>query len=105
MGLSGVWRSGSIGPWALSLEDQHLDILRDDIIFELGDPQTGQPSGQGIAPTRVEYEFHLYPSSKEVEARLTKIGDRNVRTLSEKWFKVLSDYYRYYESQVQEESP
>src|SRR5215208_4615609 len=25
------------GPWALSLEDQHLDIPRDDIIFELGD--------------------------------------------------------------------
>jgi len=93
------------GPWALSLEDQQLDIPRDDIIFELGDPQTGQPSGQRIAPTRVEYEFHLYPSSKEVEELLTKIGDRNVRTLSEKCFEVLSNYYRYYEDQVQQESP
>jgi hypothetical protein len=93
------------GPWALSFDDQHLDTPRDDIIFELGDARTGQPSGQRIAATRVEYEFHLYPSSKKVEALLTKIGDRNVRTLSEKCFEVLSDYYRYYESQVQEESP
>jgi hypothetical protein len=93
------------GTWSFSFDDQHLDTPRDDIIFELGDPQTGQPSGQRVTPTRVEYEFHLLPSSKKAEALLAKIGDRNVRTLSEKCFEVLSDYYQYYESQVQEESP
>jgi hypothetical protein len=89
------------GTWQLSLEDQHLDTPRDDISFELGDLQTGLPSGRRVTPTRVEYEFELFPSSKKVEALLTKLGDRNVRSLSEKCFKVLSDYYRYYEGQLQ----
>jgi hypothetical protein len=93
------------GTWSFSFDDQHLDTPRDDIIFELQDPQTGQPSGQRVTPTRVEYEFHLLPSSKKVEALLTKLGDRNVRSLSEKCFEVLSNYYQYYEDQVQQESP
>jgi hypothetical protein len=93
------------GTWQLSLEDQHLDTPRNDISFELGDLQTGLPSGRLVTPTRVEYAFELFPSSKEVEALLTKLDDRNVRSLSEKCFEVLSNYYRYYEDQVQQESP
>jgi hypothetical protein len=33
------------GTWQLSLEDQHLDTPRDDIIFELGDPPNGPTVG------------------------------------------------------------
>lgn len=83
--------------WSFSLEDQLLDNPRDDLLLEPVDSQTGRRSGQRVAPRRKEYEFHLYPSSKKAEDLLNKIGDRNVRTLSEKCFEILTAYYRYYE--------
>lgn len=88
------------GTWSFSLEDQLADTPRDDLRLELADPKTRRPSGGFVPPTRKEYEFQLYPSSKKAEALLTKISDPNVRTLSENCFAVLTNYYRYYECQL-----
>lgn len=88
------------GKWSLSLDDQVAVTPRDDLILEAADPETGRPSGQRITPIRKEYEFHLTPSSKKAETLLKKIDDPNVRTLSEKCFEVLSDYYQYYQRKL-----
>jgi len=88
------------GTWSFSLGDQLADTPRDDLRLELADPKTGRPSGRFVSPTRKEYEFHLSPSSKKAELLLTKIGNPNVRTLSENCFAVLTDYYRYYKRQL-----
>ncbi len=66
----------------------------------LPDPETGQPSDCEILPEGREYEFYLSPSSKKAQDLLEKIGDPNVRTLGEKCFRVLTDYYRYYQDQL-----
>ena len=47
-----------------------------------------------------EYEFYLYPVTEEIEAELTQIGDRNVHSLSKKYFDTLKDYYRHYQQQL-----
>ena len=88
------------GTWSFSLEDQLADTPRDDLHWELADPKTGRPSGRFVLLTRKEYEFHLCPSSQKAEALLTKIGDPNVRTLSENCFAVLTDYCRFYKRQL-----
>jgi hypothetical protein len=88
------------GTWSFSLEDQLLGNPRDDLRLELADPETGQPSGESVAPVRKEYEFHLSPTSKKAKNLLTKIGDPNVQTLSKSCFSVLTNYYQYYRSQL-----
>ena len=88
------------GTWSFSLEDQLLENPRDDIRVELADPETGQPSGRQFVPVSKEYEFHLSPSSKKAKELLVKIGEPNIRILSEICFKVLKDYYQYYQRQL-----
>ena len=88
------------GTWSFSLDDQIADTPRDDLRIGFVDGKTGRPSGELITPVRKEYEFHLYPSSDDAKALLEKIGDPNVRTLSQKCFEVLTDYHRYYERQL-----
>lgn len=86
--------------WSFSLEDQLADSPRDDLRLVLPDPETGRPSEQRIVPVRREYEFHLAPSSKKAKDLLTRIGDPNVQSLSDKCLKVLNDYYQYYQRQL-----
>jgi len=79
------------GTWSFSLDDQLADTPRSDIQIGFVDLKTGRPSGQLITPTRTEHEFHLSPSSPEAEALLVKVGDTNVRTLSERCFRILTE--------------
>ena|SRR5215212_2318495 len=88
------------GTWSFSIDDQLLDTPRNDLRLVLADPETGEPSGRLFAPVRKEYEFLLSPSSKKTKDLLAKIGDANVQTLSEICFKVLMDYYRYYQRRL-----
>jgi hypothetical protein len=87
------------GTWSLSLEGQLADKPPEGMELRLADPETGEPS-QTILPAKTEYEFRLYPRTKKVEDLLTRISDSDVRSLSEKCFGVLLDYYRHYQSQV-----
>jgi hypothetical protein len=82
------------GTWEFSLEDQLAREPRDDL--HIIDPI----SGRRILPTRTEYEFHLFPPTKVARELLTRIGDSNVQSLSEKCFKVFARYYQYYQDQL-----
>jgi hypothetical protein len=86
------------GTWSFSLEDQLNDTPRDDVRLVLADPKTGKPTGETVAPVRKEYEFHITPTpSPKARELLASIGDTNVRTLSERCFKVLIKYYQAYQ--------
>jgi len=88
------------GTWSFSLDQQIAAAPFDNLILEAADSETGRPSGIRISPVRKEYEFHLSPSSRKAQTLLEKTGDSNVRTLSEKCFEALSEYYRYYQRQL-----
>ncbi len=77
------------GLWSFSIEDQLRDNPRDDIRFELADPETGQPSGQMVVPVRKEYEFHLAPSSPKAKNLLAKIGTPDIRALTQECLNAL----------------
>jgi hypothetical protein len=88
------------GTWSLSSDDQLADRPRDDLHLLFPDPETGGPSDKRVLPERKAYEFHVNAASNKANKLLARIEDPNIWSLSDKCYKVLTDYYRYYRNQL-----
>src|SRR5215203_439804 len=81
-----------------SIGDQHANLPPEGVRAIVVDPKTGQ--AHQVPPRKTEYEFYLYPHTEEKEAELLQLGDRNIHSLSKKYFDTLKEYYQYYHERL-----
>jgi hypothetical protein len=87
--------------WGMDLDFLQAEKPPDGVRLVPRDPETGGPSfSKEFVPARIEYEFHLQPSTKKLRVLLDSIGDPEIRRLTARYFEIVTEYYRYYQHQL-----
>ncbi|PLX62352.1 hypothetical protein [Sedimenticola selenatireducens] len=83
------------------LDDQLANKPPDGMFLMPTNPETGGPNKSvRYTPSKVEYEFLLYPETTEIIDLLGSLGTRNILSLSKSCYEILCDYYGYYEVKI-----